>query len=661
MTALTVMGLSSADSVLLTRRLIDLILGALALTLGVTAVMPQALANPKGTALAISVAVLIILAARLLCQRGHPRWAMGVLALTFWMVLGALALVWQKPTVTAFPLLGLLPAVAVVLGIPLAVAMGASFVALVGALTVARDVGVGLPVLFPVRPAGEILPMATALLISALPLTIVLRAISASQERMRAFAEISADRYWETDAEHRFTAYWGRDMSQAELQGRLGRRPWEVYPSQSPEAIEVLETYRQLLDAQQPFMNVEFRQVSADDKVVWLSVSGVPVRGPRGGFIGFRGCTTDITWRKQKEAELEAAREAAESAARAKSDFLANMSHEIRTPMNAILGMSHLVLQTELSARQREYVGKIQSSGQPLLGLVTDILDFSKGESGKLEIECAPFLLADLLSRLEGLVHEKATAKSLPLTMDVAGEVPEVLVADAGRLGQILLNYVHNAIKFTKRGEIRVALSVRERSVDSVLLHAAVTDTGIGLNAEHISRLFQSFQQADTSTTRRFGGTGLGLSISKKLAELMGGEVGVRSTPGQGSTFWFTARLGVGTRDMLSQPKGVDGLFRASVGAAQSDAATTVPADAVSTASEMAIEETQLSDLTQRLRELLSDMDSEAADWFQTHARLLESGYPAHAKAVRKALEAFEFDLAVTQLDAAVAERNAVS
>ena len=659
-TPATIIGLNSADSILLTRRLIDLVLGTLALVLFIAAILPRTLANPGGVGLAVSVAALIILGARVLCQRGHPRMAMWVLASTFWVVLGGLASASQKPTVMALPMIGLLPAVAAVSGVRSALGFGVSFVILIGGLTFAREAGVGLPVLFPQRPVGEILTLAAGLLIAILPLSIVLRSIAASQERMRSFAEISADRYWETDAEYRYTAFWGRDMTEAELRQRLGRTPWEANPTTDPETLRLIDAYRQKLAARQSFKDFEYRHVDVNNGVVWtMSVSSVPMLNARGEFIGYRGCTRDISWRKQKEAELEVARQAAESAALAKSDFLANMSHEIRTPMNSILGMSHLLLNTETTPRQREYLAKIQSSGQHLLGLITDILDFSKGESGKLDIERAPFMLKGMLTRVEGLVRQKAAAKGLALKFDIAPDVPEVLVGDAGRVGQILVNYTSNAVKFTERGEIRVALSVRERTADAVLLHATVTDTGIGLTPEQLGRMFQHFHQADTSTTRRFGGTGLGLSISKKLAELMGGEVGVQSAHGQGSTFWFTAWLDAGTPDMLAEPNGNDDLWPAPLDQAPDAAPSPVTAPAPTLA--LAIDETQLAEVTQRLRDLLSDMDSEAADWFQAHIALLEGAYPGHAKSVREALEAFEFDLAVTYLDAAVAARNAAT
>jgi len=248
---------------------------------------------------------------------------------------------------------------------------------------------------------------------------------------------------------------------------------------------------------------------------------------------------------RQHEDELLVARARAEDASQMKSDFLANMSHEIRTPMNAIIGMGHLVLGTELSAKQRDYVQKIQHSGQHLLGLINDILDFSKIEAGKLEIEVVDFDLRGVLDNVANLLSAKCAAKGLELMFDVSPSLPDNLRGDPLRLGQILVNYANNAVKFTDAGEIvvRVREAADEPDGPGWLLRFEVQDTGIGLSEEQQARLFRSFEQADSSTTRKYGGSGLGLAISKRLAELMGGEVGVTSAPGQGSTFWFTARL----------------------------------------------------------------------------------------------------------------------
>ena len=289
----------------------------------------------------------------------------------------------------------------------------------------------------------------------------------------------------------------------------------------------------------------ERQYVRKDGSRFWCRISGSAI-DPSDLSRGAVWMLEDVTGARAAAEALARAKTAAEAASQAKADFLANMSHEIRTPMNAIIGMAHLALKTEMTPRQRDYVRKIQQSGQHLLGIINDILDFSKIEAGKLEVEVSEVRLDKVLENVSNLISDKASAKGLEVLFDIGPGVPLDLMGDPLRLGQVLINYANNAVKFTEEGEIVVAARLVEDLGSDVLLRFEVRDTGIGLTEEQKGRLFQSFQQADTSTTRKFGGTGLGLAISRRLADLMGGEVGVDSVPGQGSTFWFTARMGKG-------------------------------------------------------------------------------------------------------------------
>jgi signal transduction histidine kinase/CheY-like chemotaxis protein/HPt (histidine-containing phosphotransfer) domain-containing protein len=245
----------------------------------------------------------------------------------------------------------------------------------------------------------------------------------------------------------------------------------------------------------------------------------------------------------QKLKEAEEAKSQAEEASHIKDQFLANMSHEIRTPMNAIIGLSHLCLQTGMSGKQQDYLQKINGSAKSLLGILNDILDVSKIEAGKMEIERTTFNLEEVMGNLSTIVGNRAQEKKIDFLMQTASDVPNQLIGDPLRLSQVLINLVGNAVKFTQQGEVMVSVSLARKTSDEVILRFAVKDTGIGMTRQEIDKLFKPFTQADSSVTRRFGGTGLGLTISKRLVELMGGRIWVESTPGVGSSFNFIARF----------------------------------------------------------------------------------------------------------------------
>jgi two-component system sensor histidine kinase/response regulator len=346
----------------------------------------------------------------------------------------------------------------------------------------------------------------------------------------------------------------------ANIRNMLGYRPDEylqhadfwrshVHPEDLAE-VEAKQT--ELFTAGEHLAEYRFRK--KDRTYCWVSDEQHLIRDQQGQPAEVVGSWSDIDARKAAEiafqeaqVELERATQAALEANEAKSIFLANMSHEIRTPMNAIIGLSHLALKTELMPRQRDYLMKIKNSGQHLLGIINDILDFSKIEAGKLLVETIDFDLDRVLENVGSLMSEKASAKGLELIFEVDPDVSPHFRGDPLRLGQILINFCNNAVKFTETGEIVVRVQALEDSPDNQLVAFSVSDTGIGLNEAQIDRLFQAFEQADASTTRKYGGTGLGLAISKRLTELMGGDVSVTSEPGKGSTFRFTVRLGKGS------------------------------------------------------------------------------------------------------------------
>ncbi len=286
--------------------------------------------------------------------------------------------------------------------------------------------------------------------------------------------------------------------------------------------------------------SVVLRNYRKDGTPFWNSLVMYPIHDDAGRVTHIVAMQTDITERLRVEDELRAAKIAADDASRAKSEFLANMSHEIRTPMNGVIGMTGLLLDTELSLEQREYAETIRTSGEALLTVINDILDFSKIESGKLDLEEVPVNIRDCIESALDLLATPASQKGLDLAYQIEDDVPSSVMTDVTRLRQVVVNLLSNAIKFTQQGEVVVLVSTSKQPGGQHTLHFAVHDTGIGIPPSRMDRLFRSFSQVDASTTRRYGGTGLGLAISKRLAEMMGGTMWAESTEGNGSTFHFT-------------------------------------------------------------------------------------------------------------------------
>jgi len=336
-----------------------------------------------------------------------------------------------------------------------------------------------------------------------------------------------------TFGNRRFCEMIGKPLEQLK-----GKTDFDFYPT------ELAEKYRQddrrVIDEQITIDAIEEHCKPGGEKI-YVQVLKTPVFDSHNRVIGTQAIFWDVSARKRAEEQMQSAKEAAESASRAKSVFLATMSHEIRTPMNAIIGMTELVLGTSLSIEQREYLDLVKISADSLLSVINDILDFSKVEAGKLDLDVSAFSLRDHLGDTLNILAPRAYQKGLELACHVAPEVPDALLGDPVRLGQIVVNLVGNALKFTERGEVVLDVSAPERTNSEVCLHFAVSDTGIGVPPEKLDLVFDPFAQADSSTTRKYGGTGLGLAIARRLVERMGGKISVTSEVGKGSTFHFTA------------------------------------------------------------------------------------------------------------------------
>ena len=380
--------------------------------------------------------------------------------------------------------------------------------------------------------------------------------LRASNTRFEQITQQSREVVWEIDAEARYTYVNAAslDVLGYAPQELIGQRYFYDLPPPAERAA-TRERILALFAARATLRNLTHQALTRDDRIVWLSTNGVPILDESGALLGYRGSDQDITERMRVEETLRATNRdleqaiahaqamtaQTEQANAAKSEFLANMSHEIRTPMNGVIGMTGLLLDTELSSEQRQFAEIVRSSGESLLALLNDILDFSKIEAKKLDLEILDFDLRSTLEDTAEMLAIKAQEKNLELTYFLAPDVPYLLRGDPGRLRQVLVNLTGNAVKFTHDGEVTIRAQREREDAHTVTVRFSITDTGIGIPADRLNRLFTPFTQVDGSTTRRYGGTGLGLAISKQLSELMGGQIGAESVEGQGSTFWFSA------------------------------------------------------------------------------------------------------------------------
>ncbi len=368
-------------------------------------------------------------------------------------------------------------------------------------------------------------------------------ALRQSEARYHSLVESLPLTTWSKDREGRFT--FSNRLMQSSLQRPseeiIGKTDFDFFPT------DLARKYRdddlRVMRSKQVFENIE-RFCKSDGEEIYIQTFKAPLLGADGEACGTQGMSWDVTPMKRTEAALRRAHEEAQAANRAKSAFLANMSHEIRTPMNGVIGMAELLLDTPLSQEQRAYLTMVRESADSLLTVINDVLDFSKIEAGRMELDSRAFALRDSLGDAMKSMGVRARKSGLELAYDVRPDVPDCLVGDAGRLRQVIVNLVGNALKFTEEGEVVLRVGCESQTDDQVLLHFTVQDTGIGIPLEKQGLIFAPFEQADTSTTRKYGGTGLGLAISAQLVELMGGRIWVDSQPQQGSTFHFTAQFG---------------------------------------------------------------------------------------------------------------------
>ena len=381
------------------------------------------------------------------------------------------------------------------------------------------------------------------------------------ERRLRDVSDAAGEYIWEVDSECHYTYLSDRvvDVLGYPIEKLTGRHLLSFVPAEDAESVR--EVAGSLMREKKSFRDFEHRMIRGDGEIIWLSINGVPVSNMVGQITGYRGAGLDISARKHAEQELIREKEAAQAADRAKSEFLAVMSHEIRTPLNSVLGFADLLTETALDTIQKEQVDMIRRSGDALLVLLNDILDFSRIESGKMPIQPSSVDIRECLQDVVDLYGATAQAKGLGIRIEVADSVPSALCTDPGRLRQILLNLIGNAVKFTPSGEIVVSAKSGSHDPEDgrFPLLVEVKDTGIGIPPDRIARLFKPFSQADSSTTRRFGWTGLGLAICKRLAELLGGDVSLVKSSPSGSV--FALELALVTMPAFEESKPIAGVY----------------------------------------------------------------------------------------------------